>query len=275
MRMQALMSLLEGHASYVMNEVARDHVKDVDRMRRALSARRKASSLERIAAEGDRLRTEDQAVRHGRALRPDRRRSRGHVDVQPGLAELERPADARRDRRTGPLAREGGRLAGAMRRPPAVARVLERVTATAREHEMFLPGHSGPGRRVRRPRLGLPAGVARPAPPAPQDPPRGLPLRSSAARGVGERTPPTSARLAARHDLAVPSARGDRVAAGQGESIEAWAREQRHFAIAEVTRETGRRADRDRPHDGRPGRDGADRADHRERDPRGWAASRP
>jgi tRNA(Ile)-lysidine synthase len=27
-----------------------------------------------------------------------------------------------------------------MRRPPAVARVLERVTATAREHEMFLPG---------------------------------------------------------------------------------------------------------------------------------------
>jgi coenzyme F420 biosynthesis associated uncharacterized protein len=46
-RMQALMSLLEGHASYVMNEVARDHVNDVDRMRRALSARRKASSLER------------------------------------------------------------------------------------------------------------------------------------------------------------------------------------------------------------------------------------
>jgi putative hydrolase len=47
MRMQALMSLLEGHASYVMNEVARDHVKDVDRMRRALSARRRASNLER------------------------------------------------------------------------------------------------------------------------------------------------------------------------------------------------------------------------------------
>lgn len=47
MRMQALMSLLEGHASYVMNEVARDHVKDVDRMRRALSARRRASNVER------------------------------------------------------------------------------------------------------------------------------------------------------------------------------------------------------------------------------------
>ena len=28
------------------------------------------------------------------------------------------------------------------RRPPAVARVLERVTATARAHEMFLPGQT-------------------------------------------------------------------------------------------------------------------------------------
>jgi coenzyme F420 biosynthesis associated uncharacterized protein len=46
-RMQALMSLLEGHASFVMNEVARDHVADVDRMRRALSARRRASNVER------------------------------------------------------------------------------------------------------------------------------------------------------------------------------------------------------------------------------------
>jgi coenzyme F420 biosynthesis associated uncharacterized protein len=46
-RMQAMMSLLEGHASYVMNEVARDHVHDVDRMRRALSARRRSSTVER------------------------------------------------------------------------------------------------------------------------------------------------------------------------------------------------------------------------------------
>src|SRR6478735_9119139 len=28
----------------------------------------------------------------------------------------------------------------ATRRPPAVARVLERITATARDHEMFAPG---------------------------------------------------------------------------------------------------------------------------------------
>jgi coenzyme F420 biosynthesis associated uncharacterized protein len=46
-QMQGLMSLLEGHASFVMNEVARDHVRDVDRMRRALQARRRGSNVER------------------------------------------------------------------------------------------------------------------------------------------------------------------------------------------------------------------------------------
>jgi putative hydrolase len=46
-RVQGMMSLLEGHASYVMNEVSRDHVADVDRMRRALAARRKGSGVER------------------------------------------------------------------------------------------------------------------------------------------------------------------------------------------------------------------------------------
>ncbi len=46
-RMQGMMALLEGHASYVMNEVAREHVADVDRMRRALAARRRANAAER------------------------------------------------------------------------------------------------------------------------------------------------------------------------------------------------------------------------------------
>jgi len=46
--MQGMMSLLEGHASYVMNEVAREHVTDVDRMRRALAARRRRSGVERV-----------------------------------------------------------------------------------------------------------------------------------------------------------------------------------------------------------------------------------
>jgi coenzyme F420 biosynthesis associated uncharacterized protein len=46
-RVQAVMSLLEGHASYVMNEVARDRVKDLDRLRRSLDARRRTSGVER------------------------------------------------------------------------------------------------------------------------------------------------------------------------------------------------------------------------------------
>ncbi len=46
-RMQGMMSLLEGHASYVMSEVAREHVTDVDRMRRALAARRRTNAAER------------------------------------------------------------------------------------------------------------------------------------------------------------------------------------------------------------------------------------
>ena len=44
---QAMMSVLEGHASYVMNEVARDHVADLPKLRRALAARRHANAPER------------------------------------------------------------------------------------------------------------------------------------------------------------------------------------------------------------------------------------
>jgi coenzyme F420 biosynthesis associated uncharacterized protein len=47
MTLQGIMSLLEGHASFVMNEVGREHVADVDRMRRTLAKRRKASNVER------------------------------------------------------------------------------------------------------------------------------------------------------------------------------------------------------------------------------------
>jgi coenzyme F420 biosynthesis associated uncharacterized protein len=46
-RMQALMALLEGHASFVMNRVAATQVDDVDRMRRALKERRRAGGMER------------------------------------------------------------------------------------------------------------------------------------------------------------------------------------------------------------------------------------
>jgi coenzyme F420 biosynthesis associated uncharacterized protein len=45
---QGVMSLLEGHASYVMNEVAKDHVRDLARMRKALAERRRrAGGVER------------------------------------------------------------------------------------------------------------------------------------------------------------------------------------------------------------------------------------
>ncbi|MBI3648018.1 MAG: zinc-dependent metalloprotease [Actinobacteria bacterium] len=46
-RMQSLMALLEGHASFVMNEVAEGRVRDLARMRRALQQRRSSSGLER------------------------------------------------------------------------------------------------------------------------------------------------------------------------------------------------------------------------------------
>jgi coenzyme F420 biosynthesis associated uncharacterized protein len=46
-RTQSMMSLLEGHASYVMNEVAKDHVRDLPRLRSALQARRAVKGVEK------------------------------------------------------------------------------------------------------------------------------------------------------------------------------------------------------------------------------------
>ena len=88
MRMQALMSLLEGHASFVMNKVARDHVDDVDRMRRALSAGRRRLQRRAGLPEGDRVRTERSVSTipvSGSSARD--RESRRHVHVQPGVEE--------------------------------------------------------------------------------------------------------------------------------------------------------------------------------------------
>ena len=87
------------------------------------------------------------------------------------------------------------------------------------------------------------------------------------ARGSG-RTPPTSARLAARHALPFhlrvrhrpPPAKGRRSRPGRVSSGTSRSRE--------VDARDRRGEDRDRAHDGRPGGDGADRAGDRERDPR-------
>ena len=46
-QMQAVMSLLEGHASYVMNSVGLVRIEDLDRMKRALDERRRRGGLER------------------------------------------------------------------------------------------------------------------------------------------------------------------------------------------------------------------------------------
>jgi putative hydrolase len=46
-KMQAMMALLEGHASFVMNRVAADRVTDLDRMRRSLKERRRATGMEK------------------------------------------------------------------------------------------------------------------------------------------------------------------------------------------------------------------------------------
>jgi coenzyme F420 biosynthesis associated uncharacterized protein len=46
-RLQGLMSLLEGHASFVMDELGRQHLRDADRMKRGLQERRRSSALER------------------------------------------------------------------------------------------------------------------------------------------------------------------------------------------------------------------------------------
>ena len=46
-KMQSLMTMLEGHASFVMNTAAVGHIGDLDRMRRALQERRRSSGPEK------------------------------------------------------------------------------------------------------------------------------------------------------------------------------------------------------------------------------------
>jgi tRNA(Ile)-lysidine synthase len=124
-----------------------------------------------------------------------------------------------------------------MRRPPAVARVLERVTTTAREHQMFLPGQTvlvavsgGPDsvcllealvrlRRLFKIRLEVFHFDHRLR--------KGSASDAAYVRRLADRQ-----RVPFHLRVATSSPR-------KGASVEAWAREQRHFAIAEVTRVIG------------------------------------
>jgi coenzyme F420 biosynthesis associated uncharacterized protein len=46
-RMQALMALLEGHASFVMNELGSEHIRDFQRLKRSLKQRRQVAGMEK------------------------------------------------------------------------------------------------------------------------------------------------------------------------------------------------------------------------------------
>ncbi len=124
-----------------------------------------------------------------------------------------------------------------MRRPPAVARVLERVTRTAREHDMFLPGDTvlacvsgGPDsmclldslwrlRRLFRIRLEVFHFDHR--------------LRTG-SRGDAEYVRRSAGRLALRTHIRVAED-----APGRGESVEAWATARRGAAANEVRDHVG------------------------------------
>ena len=120
----------------------------------------------------------------------------------PTLDEIGRPCRLGRTRR---------RVRGmASRRPPAVARVLERVTATVREHGLLHARRDRARLRLGRSRLRLPARVAGAAPAAVPDAARGLPLRPPAAtRLVGRRGVRAPARRAASPPVP-PAHRGGR-----------------------------------------------------------------
>ena len=271
---QGVMSLLEGHASFVMNEVAKDHVSDLaadaDGARRAAAARGRGRAF--VPAR-DRLRQEDRAVRRGRAVRPRGRVSLRGWRVQPRVARAPKGSPPWTRSPSPPPGSPASPGADMPRRPPAVARVLERVTKTAREHEMFQPGDlvlvscsGGPG-------LGVPALLAVASPATVQDPARGLPLRPQAPGRFGEGRRVRADRLADRLAAPVPSPDGGR-----------WTTERRVRGSVGVggadargrrrPRRGGRATDRGRPHARRPGRDGAAQPDPWDRS-RGARGDRP
>jgi len=137
-KMQALMSLLEGHASFVMNEVGAEEIRDLDRLKRSLKQRRQAAGIERSFQRAIGFDQKISQYDAGEAF------VRGVVDrvgidgsTSSGRARptCRRSTRSRRPSAGSPASSVPSPMA---RRPPAVARVLERVTASSREHQMFL-----------------------------------------------------------------------------------------------------------------------------------------
>ena len=120
------MSLLEGHASYVMNEVAREHVADVDRMRRALAVRRRGSSMERGVQKAIGFEQKIQQYDGGETVRARGDRERGHGRLQPRVGRA-RATCRRSTRSASPRAGSSASRARPMARAPAGRRARARA----------------------------------------------------------------------------------------------------------------------------------------------------
>ena len=118
----------------------------------------------------------------------------GMSGVQPRLGGAREPPAARRDRRPRSLDRPRRGVAPWRRRPPAVARVLERVTQTVASHDMFEPGRPRPRVGFRRcpTRVCLLETLVR-LRRLFRIRPRRVPSRSRTATRLRGRTPPTCA----------------------------------------------------------------------------------
>ena len=106
-RVQALMSLLEGHGNSVMNRIGREHVSGQARMARVLHARRQTAWPCGRPAQGRRTRVQDAPVRDRRVVHRDRRARSGPARDRRRVARSRVAPDARRAERPALLARAG------------------------------------------------------------------------------------------------------------------------------------------------------------------------
>ena len=231
MTLQGIMSLLEGHASFVMNEVGREHVADVDRMRRTLAKRRKSSNVERTFQKAIGFEQKIRQYDAGERFVREAVRLGGQDVVQPRVGAAGQPPDASPRSPTPPRGSRGWWSSRPDAPPPG-----RRPRPRAGHGHGPRARHVRAGRprarlRLGRPGLGLPPRVARAAPAPVPDPARGLPLRSPAAPGIGgRRRVREAARRAASRCRSISGSPTD--APAEGESVEAWATGRRGQAMS-------------------------------------------